>query len=85
MRRWRVVGTRLGESVWGMDEDHLPEVALAALARAGAATVASWEADTNGALLAALAGAEPLRTARRRMSAARSTPAGSPARRWPMR
>ncbi len=49
----------LGEAVWGVDDDHLPEVALAALAQAGAATVASWEADTNGALLTALAGAEP--------------------------
>jgi nicotinamide-nucleotide amidase len=47
----------LGEAVWGMDGDQLPEVALAALGRAGAPTVASWEADTNGALLAALAAA----------------------------
>ncbi|HEY8179102.1 MAG TPA: molybdopterin-binding protein, partial [Candidatus Limnocylindria bacterium] len=50
----------LGEAVWGLDDDHLPEVALAALARAGAASVASWEADTNGALLTALAGAQAL-------------------------
>jgi nicotinamide-nucleotide amidase len=49
----------LGEAIWGVDDDHLPEVALVRLARAGAATVASWEADTNGALLTALAGAEP--------------------------
>jgi nicotinamide-nucleotide amidase len=49
----------LGEAVWGVDDDHLPEVALAALAQAGAATAASWEADTNGALLTALAGAGP--------------------------
>ncbi|HKO33827.1 MAG TPA: molybdopterin-binding protein [Candidatus Limnocylindria bacterium] len=49
----------LGEAVWGMNDDRLPEVALAALGGAGAATVASWEADTNGALLTALAGAEP--------------------------
>ncbi|HEX5578196.1 MAG TPA: molybdopterin-binding protein [Candidatus Limnocylindria bacterium] len=47
----------LGDAVWGLDHDHLPEVALAALGRAGAATVASWEADTQGALLSALAGA----------------------------
>ena len=49
----------LGEAVWGVDDDHLPTVALAALAQAGAATVASWEADTSGALLTAMAGAEP--------------------------
>jgi nicotinamide-nucleotide amidase len=49
----------LGEAVWGMDDDHLPEVALAGLGAAGAATVASWEADTNGTLLAALAAARP--------------------------
>ena len=49
----------LGDAVWGLDDDHLPEVALAALGRAGAPTVASWEADTHGALLAALSGAQP--------------------------
>jgi nicotinamide-nucleotide amidase len=49
----------LGEHVWGTDDDELAAVALAALGRAGAATVASWEADTGGALLAILAGAEP--------------------------
>jgi len=48
----------LGDAIWGHDGDHLPEVALAALGTAGAATVASWEADTQGALLTALAGAQ---------------------------
>jgi nicotinamide-nucleotide amidase len=50
----------LGEAVWGLDDARLPEVALAVLGAAGAATVASWEADTNGALLAALAAARPV-------------------------
>ncbi len=45
--------------VWGTDEDDLASVALAALGAAGAGTVASWEADTEGALLAILAGAAP--------------------------
>ena len=49
----------LGDHVWGIDDEELAGVALAALGRAGAATVASWEADTGGALLAILAGAEP--------------------------
>jgi len=47
----------LGERVWGTDDEELAAVALAALGAAGAATVASWEADTAGALLAILAGA----------------------------
>jgi hypothetical protein len=47
----------LGDAVCGTDDDELAGVALAALGRAGAATVASWEADTGGALLAILAGA----------------------------
>jgi len=49
----------LAEHVWGTDDDDLASVALAALARAGAATVATWEADTGGALLAILAAATP--------------------------
>jgi molybdenum cofactor synthesis domain-containing protein len=49
----------LGDAIWGLDADHLPEVTLAALGRGGAATAASWEADTQGALLTALAGAQP--------------------------
>ena len=47
----------LGDDVWGTDDDELAAVTLVALARAGCATVASWEADTGGALLAALAAA----------------------------
>jgi hypothetical protein len=51
----------LGEHVWGTDDADLGSVALAALGRGGAATVASWEADTQGALLAILSAvpAEP--------------------------
>jgi nicotinamide-nucleotide amidase len=49
----------LGVHVYGTDEADLAAVALAALGRAGAATVASWEADTGGTLLSILAGAEP--------------------------
>jgi nicotinamide-nucleotide amidase len=52
--------TALGDAVWGLDDDHLPEVALAALGSVGAKTLASWEADTNGSLLTALAGARAI-------------------------
>jgi nicotinamide-nucleotide amidase len=45
----------LGDHVYGTDSDELPGLALAALGRAGAGTVASWEADTQGSLLALLA------------------------------
>ena len=47
----------LGQSVYGTDEADLAAVALAALGRAGARTVASWEADTGATLLAILAAA----------------------------
>jgi nicotinamide-nucleotide amidase len=49
----------VGDQVYGTDDDELAAVALAALGRAGAGTVASWEADSGGALLAILAVAEP--------------------------
>jgi nicotinamide-nucleotide amidase len=49
----------LGEHVYGTDEADLAAVALAALGRAGATTVASQEADTGGTLLAILAAVEP--------------------------
>jgi nicotinamide-nucleotide amidase len=51
--------TRIGEALYGTDADDLAAVALAALGRAGAATVSSWEAATGGTLLAILAAAEP--------------------------
>jgi nicotinamide-nucleotide amidase len=49
----------LGASVYGTDEADLAAVALAALGAAGATTVASWEADTGGTLLAILAACQP--------------------------
>jgi nicotinamide-nucleotide amidase len=49
----------IGDAVYGTDADDLAAVALAALGRAGAATVSSWEADTDGTLLSVLAAAEP--------------------------
>jgi nicotinamide-nucleotide amidase len=49
----------LGDAVWGRDGDDLAGVALSALGAAGAATAASWEADTGGSLLALLSGASP--------------------------
>ena len=48
----------LGDAVWGMDGDDLGSVALAALGSRGAMTLASWEADTHGALLTVLAAAD---------------------------
>jgi molybdenum cofactor synthesis domain-containing protein len=50
----------LGDQVWGTDGDDLAGGALAALGRAGVATVASWEAGTEGSLLGLLARAAPL-------------------------
>jgi nicotinamide-nucleotide amidase len=47
----------LGELAYGVDADDLATAALARLGGLGAATVASWEADTEGALLAILAAA----------------------------
>lgn len=48
----------LGRHVYGTDEADLAAAALAALGRAGATTVATWEADTGGTLLSILAAAE---------------------------
>jgi nicotinamide-nucleotide amidase len=52
--------TLLGDHVYGTDADDLASLALAALGRAGAATVASSESGTQGVLLAILAEAEPV-------------------------
>jgi hypothetical protein len=41
--------------VWGHDADDLAAVVLAALGRNGVRSIASWEADTGGALLSLLA------------------------------
>lgn len=48
----------LGIDTYGTDED-LASAALRRLADLGAASVASWESDTGGALLAILAGTAP--------------------------
>ena len=55
----------LGEDAYGTDDADLATAALAALGNAGAATVASWESDTGGALLAILSAAAPLPAAAR--------------------
>jgi nicotinamide-nucleotide amidase len=47
----------LAGDVWGLDDDDLATIALAALGAAGVALLASWEADTGGTLLALLAAA----------------------------
>ena len=47
----------LGELAYGVDELDLATAALARLGELGAGTLASWEADTEGALLAILAAA----------------------------
>jgi nicotinamide-nucleotide amidase len=49
----------LGDDAYGTDDDDLAGVALARLVELGAATVVSWEAGTDGALLAILAGSGP--------------------------
>lgn len=48
----------LGDHVFGTDADNLAGAALARLGGLGAREVASWEADTQGALLSVLAAAE---------------------------
>ncbi len=45
----------LGDDAYGTDDDDLAGVALARLTELGAATLVTWEADTDGALLAILA------------------------------
>jgi nicotinamide-nucleotide amidase len=45
----------LGDDAYGVDDASLADAALAALGRRGVATLSSWEADTEGALLAILA------------------------------
>jgi nicotinamide-nucleotide amidase len=49
----------LGDGAYGIDDDELATVALARLGALGVAELSSWEADTDGALLAALAAASP--------------------------
>jgi nicotinamide-nucleotide amidase len=54
-----VAATReaLGDHAYGVDDEDLSTAALARLGELGAKTVASWEADTGGALLAILSAA----------------------------
>ena len=47
----------LGDDAYGTDDDDLASVALARLGQLGLSTVASWEADTEGALLSILSAA----------------------------
>ena len=44
----------LGDDAYGTDDDDLASVALARLGKLGASSVASWESDTEGALLSIL-------------------------------
>jgi nicotinamide-nucleotide amidase len=53
----RDVLDRLGDDAYGTDDEELGAVALARLGELGVGTLASWEADTEGALLSVLAGA----------------------------
>lgn len=48
----------LGDDAYGTDADDLANAALARLGSAGASTVASWESDSAGALIAVLAATE---------------------------
>lgn len=50
----------MGDDAYGTDADDLATAALERLNDLGAATVCSWEADTEGALLAILAAAGPV-------------------------
>jgi competence/damage-inducible protein CinA-like protein len=54
-----VAATReaLGDHAYGVDDEDLASAALARLGELGAETLASWEADTGGALLAILSAA----------------------------
>ena len=47
----------LGDNAYGTDDDDLASVALAHLGQLGARELCSWEADTDGALLAILSAA----------------------------
>ena len=46
----------LADAAYGTDDDDLPTAAMTRLGALGVGTLASWEADTGGALLAILAG-----------------------------
>ncbi|HEX5038922.1 MAG TPA: molybdopterin-binding protein, partial [Candidatus Limnocylindria bacterium] len=50
----------LGDGVYGTDDDDLASLALARLGELGTNELCSWEADTQGALLAILSAATPV-------------------------
>lgn len=50
----------LGEDLYGLDDETLPSVVLRRLAQLGVGTLASWESDSDGALIGILAGAGPI-------------------------
>jgi nicotinamide-nucleotide amidase len=52
----------LGDHVYGTDDDDLASLALAALGRAGATAVATWESGTQGMLMAILSAIEAVET-----------------------
>jgi nicotinamide-nucleotide amidase len=70
----------LGEAAYGTDDDDLPTAALTRLGALGARTVATWEADTGGALIAVLADAVPAEGAARYAGGVldAGTPSGPP-------
>lgn len=70
----------LGDAVYGLDEADLATIALARLGALGVGTLASWEADTEGALLAILASAAPVEGATRYVGGVldAGTPSGPP-------
>ena len=70
----------LGDDAYGTDDDDLPTVALAHLGRLGLSTVATWEADTEGALLSILSAADPRDGAARYVGGVldMGTPSGPP-------
>jgi hypothetical protein len=51
---------RLGESVYGTDDDDLAGAALARLGQLGVGELCSWESDTDGTLLSILAAGLPV-------------------------
>ena len=70
----------LGTDAYGTDDDDLATAALARLGALGVATVASWESDTEGALLATLAASPPRDGAARYLGGVldMGTPVGPP-------
>jgi nicotinamide-nucleotide amidase len=70
----------LGDAVYGIDAADLATIALARLGALGVGTLASWEADTDGALLAILASAAPMDGAARYVGGVldAGTPSGPP-------